>query len=402
MARLLRAMFIRPHKQYSIRQLSLLIKCSYGQTYDEVQALAKMNILKKIENKIILNRDHLDYQELHKIFSYDKILVSNRLLNDMELIKTELIKHKFVTILAHHNADPDSLGSAIALAQGLRQINIASEVVAPGGISKQTRGLLEVHKYQVLDTPKQKSELFFTLDASSREQLGDFDIRGKKFILIDHHEKGDLLSMAFLPLLDTGSSSTALLTLKFLQFLDVKLTEEIKFYLAAGMITDTAFLRRMNEEDLKALEHAIGDKSIEEIVSILSTDEDISERIAKMKAYRRVETWQIDRKLVSFSYVGSFESSVALSLVKSGSDAAFVFNTSENELRVSGRCRPSFGINLADLLKNADSLINGHAGGHSTAASANGKNVHAKEPVKKLLLNEIKSILKADAKPINF
>lgn len=404
-ARILKQTFSLPNKQHSIRSLSLLIKCSYGQTYDEVQSLVSMGVLKKSDaennGKISLNRDHADYKELHKIFAYDRAQVSNRLLNDMEPIKTELLKHKFVTIISHHNADPDSLGSAVALSIGLRQLNIASEVLAPGGISKQMKAVLEKMKYPVGEQAKQQAELVLVLDSSSREQVENFDFAGKKMVLIDHHEKGDLFSLASLALLDTSASSTAILTLKFLQFLNVKLTGEIKYFLAVGMITDSAFLRRMNAEDLEAFELVLGEFSIDELVKILSSEEDISERIAKLKSFKRIETWQIGGKISCFSIIRSFESSCALALVRTGADAAFVFNTSNDELRVSGRCRPSFGINLAEILKKTESAIEGHAGGHATAASANGKNSSSVENAKKIILNELRARLKGESKRIN-
>lgn len=390
--RILSTLFKNQNKQYTIRQLSLDADVSYASAYEDIKEFLSLHILKDVDGKVVLDRETEEYEKIRGIFQTG-IAVSNRLLSELEPLADMLKQQKSVTIALHHNADPDSLGSGVALAMGLRQFSIAAEVVAPNGISKQSKAVLSKYPFTVKEKSSRPNGVLVVVDASSREQLGELKTDGYELLLVDHHEKGDLFELAKMKVVDTSASSTCILMLKLLQVLDVRMTEEIATFLLGGMMTDTGFLRMAGNEDLLAIQSLLGKRKVQEIMDLVSIEEDISERMAKLKAAKRGDYYKAGNKLIAFSHVGSFEASAALTLVRSGSDAAFVFNVDKGEIRISGRARPSFGHNLADILRNLDPIIDGHAGGHNTAASANGKNGRSEQDAKRMLIKRLEELL---------
>lgn len=323
-------------------------------------------------------------------------------------LKDALKIHKSATIIVHHNADPDAVGSAIALARGLSQFGVTSEVCAPFGISAQSKNILAKYPYPVFESQKIGfKSLVFLVDTSTPEQIGNIKIpETSELAVIDHHEPGAFFKSAKYRFVEKKSHATAFVLADLFKILGVKMTAEIAFFLLAGIVADTAFLRNVNAKDLKItseLLEIIGD-DIDRVYSSLSLPEDISERIAKFKSFRRMSAYRLGDIIVAFSHAGSFESQAALALVKSGADIAFVENIDEKkpEYRISGRMRVylSGKLDLSKLMKVIEPLVGGSAGGHPTAASANGKNTKNSKKVWERLLSALEKELGAKRKQI--
>lgn len=323
-------------------------------------------------------------------------------------LKDALGAHKTATIIVHHNADPDAIGSAIALSRGLAQLGVASQVCAPLGISLQSKSILAKYPFPVSESQKIEFKgLVFLVDTSTPEQIGTIKIpKLCEIVLIDHHEPGAFFAAAKYRFAEKSAHATAFIIFDLFKNLGVKITAEIAFFLLAGIIADTAFLRMVNSRDLKItaeLLEIIGD-DIDMVYSAISMPEDISERIAKFKSFKRMNAYRLGDIIVAFSHAGSFESQAALALIKSGADVAFVENIDEKkpEYRISGRLRTHLSgkIDLSKMMKCVEHIIGGSAGGHPSAASANGKNVKSGKKVEDTLLLALEKEFGAKRKQI--
>jgi nanoRNase/pAp phosphatase (c-di-AMP/oligoRNAs hydrolase) len=146
----------------------------------------------------------------------------------------------------------------------------------------------------------------------------------------------------------------------------------------AGIVYDTAHLRRADKETFEFLAELLGksDKDYQEILEMLKTETNVSERIAVLKSMKRLKSYRIGDMLLATTSVGSFEASVARHLLRMGADVAIVGAPKKKALRISGRMRWQMKekLNLAEIFSKIEKTIEGSAGGHDVAASANGKN----------------------------
>ncbi len=316
-------------------------------------------------------------------------------------VKTLLETNRRATVIVHHNADPDAIGSAVALAQALSQFKVKCTVLAPADISRQSMAILSKYPYPIQEKAELES-LVFIVDSSSKEQVPVDIPKECSVVLIDHHRPGNLAKIADISIVDSTSHSTAGLVLSVLKELGANLTREIRFFLLTGLVADTAFLRKASRNDLKKAVELSEDIELSDVFSALSAEEEVSERIAKLQSAKRLELYRINDFLIAFSHIGSFESRSALSLVKSGADIAIVFNLQKKELRLSGRMRSSVPerLDLARVFRSLDKIIEGGGGGHRTAASANGKNTKSISAAKYNLLSYFEKILAKKAKKI--
>lgn len=303
-----------------------------------------------------------------------------------ERIKKEIGQETHATIIVHHNADPDAIGSAIALARGLSQLKLRSTVLAPADISRQSMALLSKYPYPIEKDAK-PGHFVFIIDSSSPEQIPVEIPEKSTVVLLDHHEVGALAKRADVALIEPESRSTASIVLSVLRCLGVELTKEIRFFIVSGIIADTGFLRHATRGNLKAVLELTEDIELEAVFSALAVPEELSERIAKLQSAKRLELYRAGDFLVAYSNIGSFESQAALSLIKGGADIAVVFNIKKSEIRISGRMRQSMPqkIDLAQAFMKISTVINGGAGGHRTAASANGKDTKSMDAAKNVL-----------------
>lgn len=393
---ILRALFSSEETKYTIFGISKLAKVPYSVAYRDIRELTAENFVyiakdgKK--NAVFLNKEHEHYSIIQALFS------------KQPAVQKKTFKSKEALILIHHNADPDAVGSAVALSRGLSQSGIKCEIAAPEGISKQSREVLSKYPYPISETVIRFPELVVVLDTSSREQIGNLTIpESSKIVVIDHHAPGNMSDSADFKLIDTNAHSTGILVYDFLISSGMKITSEIAFFLLVAIVADTAFLRLVNSRDLLVVSKLMEKASLDEVISILSIKTSFSERIANAKALSRADIYRIDERIVVFSSAGSFESGIARSIVNSFADIAVIANIKPNDVRISGRMRSHMAkfMDLAAIFKNIGPLIGGSAGGHATAASANGSNDANIKKVREMLLSEISKNLGSSPKRLS-
>lgn len=148
-------------------------------------------------------------------------------------------------LVAHVSPDADSLGSAMALAIGLRSVGIESTVSVgqpgqelPGGLDH-----LPGIEFYVDAAAVTAPDLVVTLDASSVERLGTLGrfVETVTTIAIDHHKT--YTGFATLPLVDHHAPATASIVRNLLDRLGAPITSDIATNLYAGLLTDTGSFR---------------------------------------------------------------------------------------------------------------------------------------------------------------
>jgi nanoRNase/pAp phosphatase (c-di-AMP/oligoRNAs hydrolase) len=146
------------------------------------------------------------------------------------------------------------------------------------------------------------------------------------------------------------------------------------FALISGIITDTGNFRHATSDSFKAVAELIELSGIEysEVMDMLSSvPQDVSMRIAFLKAAQRAVIERVDDWIIVTSRVSSFGGAAASGLISIGADVVFVASKQDDAVKVSARARreaQNGGVNLAKLMEDISVKFNGTGGGHEGAA----------------------------------
>lgn len=293
---------------------------------------------------------------------------------------------RLILILCHQNADPDALCSAYVFSELLKRINPNTriEIASPEGISKLSEALSEFLPIRVVtDFPEFSADVIVMLDTNTVKQLGPWEKVVKKsaapLIVIDHHASHpETERLASVIICDENASSTCEIVHGFFEELGIKPSKEEAQALFLGIAFDTKHFVLAKSNTFKVAA-ALVDAGVDaqKILSRLSLPTSLPERIARLKACRRMQLIRIDDWLIVFSRVSSFQASAARALVGMGAHLAMVGGQKGDSLQISIRSDPEFhretGFHLGrDLAKPLGEFFHGMGGGHSTAAGVNG------------------------------
>ena len=280
-----------------------------------------------------------------------------------------------VLVLTHHNADIDAIGSALALSMCLRERGLSVHVGVSESISRSARKMAQGTKV-IVDPDCSKYDTVIVVDTSVPEQLASVrNLRAD--ILIDHHEPGPIARKAGAKWINKDARSTAQMIYHIACKLKCKVTRKMAALLAAGIVADTAHLRIAEKEEFRALLSLLETGiRLEDVMKLIETPIDVSERIAGLKAAARATIFKVDDLLVAFSKLKSHEATACRALIRTGADIAVVAAVKKSEIRISSRAKKSieaYKIDLAEIFKEVGEIIGGTGGGHAQAGSANGK-----------------------------
>jgi len=294
-----------------------------------------------------------------------------------------------VVILCHHNADPDAVCSAIALSELLRALKPGLEIecYSPEGVSKLSKRLLEHFNFSFSEKPDlENADVIFMVDTNNTEQLEDLKepvenmAREIPLIVIDHHTRHPSTErLASIYIVDDQASSTCELISSLYEELGVPLSKEVAEALFLGIAYDTRHLLLAGAKAFLTIAKLVeAGARPRELIPLLSTEMDYSERVARLKACARAKIFKFGEWLVAISHVSAFQASAARALISLGAHLAIVAGEREGRLRVSMRATSDFasktGIHLGrDLARPLGELINGMGGGHALSAGANGE-----------------------------
>ena len=291
-----------------------------------------------------------------------------------------------IILLCHHNADPDAVCSAYALSNLIKKHKPQTkvEIGAAQGISRLTKHLLKSLPITVQTSPNvEKADLIILLDTNTIQQLDNLAEKVKTskapIIVVDHHAAHpETEKTAKLCITDENASSTCEIIYNFYKQTNTKIEENEAKALFLGIAFDTRHFVLANSLTLKTIAELI-DTGInaQEALSLLSLPMDFSERVARLKACRRVKLFKTGEWIIALSHVSAYQASAARAIIDLGAHVAAVAGQKNENLEISLRCTKDFhektGIHLGkDIAKPLGEYLQGMGGGHSTAAGVNG------------------------------
>ena len=298
-----------------------------------------------------------------------------------------LTGRKYILILCHHNADPDSLGAATALSRLLTFYMPAMriEVSAPCGLSKTSRRIVPYlpafgTSVNLLDDV----DVVILVDINNLSQLDEFGLLlrdlGKPLVFIDHHAfHPETDSIAELYIVDENASSASEIVFGLYEEAGIQPDRESASALFLGIAFDTRRFAFSRSRTLTIAARLVEAGVVaEKMLPLLGIPMESSERIARLKAAQRLQRQSLGEWLVVCSSVGSFQASAARSLVALGAHVAMVGGEQRGKLRISFRSSRDFydasGVHLGrDVASALGGIIKGTGGGHSTSAGFNGE-----------------------------
>ncbi len=296
------------------------------------------------------------------------------------------LKIKHACLLCHHNADPDAICSAYAFKGFLKQTrpDVEVEIGASQGISRLSKHLLQFVPIEITEHPDiGKADAIVLLDTNTIQQLDGLAEKVKSgnapIIVIDHHAAHpETEKMATVCITNEEASSTCEIVYSFYKQANIKPSENEAKALFLGIAFDTRHFVLANSNTLKNIAEIIdlGIKA-QEILPLLSLPMDFSERVARLKASRRVKLFKIKEWIIALSHVSAYQASAARALIDLGADVAAVAGQKNESVEVSLRGTREFNkqtdVHLGkDIAKPLGEYIHGMGGGHATAAGANG------------------------------
>jgi len=301
-----------------------------------------------------------------------------------ELIDTR--NAKLIVLLCHINADPDAMCAAFAMAQLLQRLrsNLKVEVAAAQGPSRLSKFLLRFLPAKLTSQPNiEGAELIVLLDTNTVQQLGEWSERVKAskaaVVVIDHHASHpETERLATLSVADENASSTCEIVYRLYKEAEANLTQVEARALFLGIAFDTRHFVLASSATFKVVADLIdaGVKA-EETLSLLSLPMEPSERIARLKASKRIKLLKINEWLMAFSNVSAYQASAARALINLGAHVAVVAGQKGEKIQISMRAAQDFhkktGVHLGrDIAKPLGECLKGMGGGHSVSAGVNG------------------------------
>jgi len=293
---------------------------------------------------------------------------------------------KSALLLCHINADPDAVCAAFAFATLLQRLrpSLHVEIAAPQGPSRLSRFLLNSLPAQLTAEPHiELADVLALLDTNTVQQLGEWGERVKAskaaLIVVDHHASHpETERLATLTVADENASSTCEIVYRLYKEAGVDLTQDEARALFLGIAFDTRHFVLASSSTFKVVADLIdaGVKA-EETLSLLALPMDPSERIARLKASKRIRLLKINEWLIALSFVSAYQASAARALVSLGAHVAVVAGQRDEKVQISMRATQDFhektGVHLGrDVAKPLGEYLNGMGGGHSVSAGVNG------------------------------
>ncbi len=300
--------------------------------------------------------------------------------------KLKAVKGRKVLVLTHHNADIDAAASAIALAEGLKQIGADAKTGVAESVSRAAQKLAEGFKV-IIDPDCKGFDYVVLVDTSVPEQLASVKNVRADFV-IDHHPQGRLAEKS-VSYIDENAKSSAQLVYLVMKELKIDIDKNLAKIISAGIVADTAHFRHADSEVFSIMAELTQKIRFSDVLQLITSEEiDPSGRVAALKAASRMDIYKFGDILVALSNVVSHEAAACRGLLKLGADIAIVVAEKENEMRISSRAREKItekNLDLSEMFKEIGKFLEGSGGGHPLAGSANGKRKNRDE-MRKLIL----------------
>jgi nanoRNase/pAp phosphatase (c-di-AMP/oligoRNAs hydrolase) len=284
----------------------------------------------------------------------------------LERVRQRLAKGGFL-IIVHDNADADAVASAAALFFTYESCAIA----APGGVSRHGKLLAEKLGLAILeDGALQFPPNTVVVDAAGPEMVSAK--LPEDSVIIDHHRDGDSWGHFFKYIDDSKPSCSEVV----LDIIRPQLNAKAARALLHGIVADTGGFRHAKPStfrDYAELLEKSGAEADEPFQLFHENPDDMSQRIARLKAAQRLRYIQEGDFLVGSSVIGAHEADVCRMMLAMGLDVAFAGRQDKGEFRLSGRARQDAGVSLAEIFSTVGPEFGGTGGGHDCAAGLSGE-----------------------------
>jgi len=300
------------------------------------------------------------------------------------------LKGKNLLITSHDLVDLDGFISGLALKFFFKNFNPNQNIyLIFSELSKHTKNYLKNFSQKFPDfnfsfqINKEFSnvDVIIIVDSNNLDQIKllnklDLDI---PYIFIDHHfnlQKNYPGNVSSFNLISDNYSSTSEIVLELFDDYNINIPLPYKYLLVSAILTDSGFLKYGNTGTIKNLNNILQDQlEIQDVLPLLETKIDISEKIARIKALQRVKLIRINNWLIGLSHLSSFSASAASILTKVGFDIGIVVSKDKSDYRITTRAKKQVclktGLHLGKIISKINN-VNG--GGHDGAATLNGKN----------------------------
>lgn len=316
----------------------------------------------------------------------------------IDKIISVLMKSNKIFVTFHQSPDGDSLGSSLALVNGLRSINKSASIVSKEAIPENFLFLNLSNEIDgnIKDVPSDV-DCLVTLDCGNIDRLNcdvNFDNRNFMVINIDHHLSNDYYGD--INYVDTKAASVGEIIYKLLTEMKIDIDTKIAECIYTSILTDTGSFRHSNTTYNTHL--IAGD--------LINTGLDFSSVHRKIFDNKKVEVIKLQGMVIDSLYIDKTKNICIMKLTKDmlckagikecdsaelisiglkidTVEAAILLKETEDGVKVSLRSK-----NYIDVRKVAEKF---GGGGHIRAA---GLKIDASiEEVEKILLKELEKEL---------
>ena len=295
------------------------------------------------------------------------------------------IFHGRLSIVCHHNADPDAMGAAYGIQRliGLLDSEASTEILYPDTASRLSEKMIERFSITASKSPQLiGAETIIVVDTGSLIQLKTLIPlvkEAKTRVFIDHHSRDhEIERLATFYLSDEDAVATCEIVFNIWVSLGLEPPADVAEALLVGIVFDSKHLGIGTPRMFRVVARLIElGASLNSARDMLQATMDQSERIARLKSAQRVKVYRVDKWLVATANLGSFQASAARGMMNLGADIAIIAGNDKKILKTSIRSSDDFykktEIHVGDdISKPLAELFAGEGGGHPTAAGANG------------------------------
>lgn len=302
--------------------------------------------------------------------------------------KNEALKQLLIgraLLFCHHNADPDTVCSAYAVKELAEALNTSTkaEIILTGGASRLSKRVIDALDIETTNkVALDEADVLVILDTATLRQLEGVGpaIASAKApkVFIDHHAPHpETAQLAVLYLVDEKSTSTCEVVYELYRSYGISPSATVAKALLTGIAYDSKHFAIGTGRTFRAVAELLevnGD--MDEIIGLLSSKMDRSEKVARLKAAQRMRIHDVGGWSVVTTHVSSFQASAARSLISLGADVAIVVGHEKGEVKASLRSTQSFHdltkIHLGrDIAMPLGEEFGGAGSGHSSSAGVN-------------------------------
>ena len=305
--------------------------------------------------------------------------------NDADLLALESwiqshVNNGAIAVVCGKNGDMDTIGSSISLASihpnlmacGLHMNRLSKRLV--GDLSAPFRILSDKNT----SWPSSLAAII-VVDAAAENQTG-LELPNVPKCVIDHHSTNDWKLAEGDLMCQLDARSTTQIIFEFLEtFHTNALTEPVRKFLLAGVITDTGRFKYADEHVFAVTQRILHHTTIDfqEFIEYIEQDDlTPSEQGVLLRGMQRVKIEQAGPWSLAMTRASTQESKMANILRGLQTDVVLITRHRNGETRLTGRAQREAvleGVKLGSIMENVAQRLGGEGGGHDGAAGWSGE-----------------------------